>query len=237
MEFITEKLGTEDDDDDEEEEEGAEKEKKGETKEMIVEDKEGETIFVGQLILFTTLLLKSHLTSSLLLRALTLFTPSLHPFSSPLPFYPSRHPFPSTLLLNSPLIPISSRLPFTQSHFIPCLHTFSTPVPVSDRPHVIRSKGFFWLASRTEEMMLWYAYALHFQLKWKHTRTSLLLRMHAHTYAVHMQHKFYMCFRTYTPLSICAVFVTHTLCILHARTHTCTFWFEDCLLLCSLMST
>ena len=47
MEFITEKLGTEDDDE-EEEEEGAEKEKKGETKEMIVEDKEGEPMFVLQ---------------------------------------------------------------------------------------------------------------------------------------------------------------------------------------------
>ena len=175
MEFITEKLGTEDDD---EEEEGAEKEKKGETKEMIVEDKEGETMFVRELILFMTLLLKSHLFSPLkrspslpLNSSLHPSTPPLIPFSSPvlatpsLPLYPSCQHSPSTLYLNSLLIPISSRLPFTQSHSIPCLHTFSTSVPVFDRPHVIRSKGFFWLASRTEEMMLWYAHALHSQLK------------------------------------------------------------------------
>lgn len=50
-------------------------------------------------------------------------------------------------------------LAFTNSPHFSFLTTptlLEPSIPEYDRPYVIRSKGFFWLASRTDEMMLWY---------------------------------------------------------------------------------
>ena len=101
------------------------------------------------------------------LRLSPLTSPHLtSPVSSPF----SQFPFSFSFLLRPPLFNPRSHfhfLAFTVSpHFSPLTTlTFLEPaVPEYDRPYVIRSKGFFWLASRTDEMMLWYVRCLYLRI-------------------------------------------------------------------------
>ena len=155
----------------------------------------------------------THPHSSFILTLLNLNPLSPSPSSLPSPsshLKPSHLSHPHSSFTLSPLSPSPSSLPSPSSHHKPSHlshppHTLSpltsltlTPlltypepsVPDYDRPYVIRSKGFFWLASRTDEMMLWYVHCTYI-CTYVHGCNPVMLSYHDNFFClVYLLHSF-----------------------------------------------